>query len=389
VQRHRRVIPFVLVAAFALAIATPLWLRYLSTFEATDDAQVDGNISAIASRIAGTVTAVHIEDNQEVRPGDALVELDPADYQVALDQARANMTQAQLQWQSEAHGVPITQVSNRTALTTAVQDVAAARDDVEVAQRDYDAASSRVTEASANNRIAQVDLARSRNLVATGAVAEQDFDQHQATADARASELTAAQAQLDSAQRHIDQSRAKLDQALSRLRQVQENAPKQLQQSSLGRDARDAASRGAQAAVEQAELNVAYTRITAPVGGIVGQKSANVGDRVQPAQALLAIVQVGDLWITANYKETQLKRMHPGQRADIHVDALGRTFRGYVESMPGATGARFSLFPPENATGNYVKVVQRLPVRIRLDRAQPELDRLRPGMSVVPKVWLR
>jgi membrane fusion protein (multidrug efflux system) len=273
-------------------------MRYLGSFVTTDDAQVDGNISSIGARIAGTVVAVHVEDNDRVRVGDPLVELDPADYRVALDQAAANLAQAQF----------------RT-----------------------------LAEAKANNRLAQIDLERSRHLVDVGAVPVQDLDQRLAVGSSQAAEVQAAGASV----------------------------------------------RAAQAAVERARLDLDYTHIAAPVGGIIGQKSVNVGDRVQAAQALLAIVQVDNLWITADFKETQLRQMHPGQRADVHVDTLDQTFRGHVESLPGASGARFSLLPPENATGNYVKVVQRLPVRIRLEPDQVNLDGLRPGMSVEPKVWLR
>jgi membrane fusion protein (multidrug efflux system) len=286
------------LAAVVLGVVAVLWLRYLDTFENTDDAQVDGNASAIASRVAGTVVAVRVEDNVRVKQGDALVELDPADYRIAVQQAQASLDQARYQ---------------------------------------------RLAEAQANARLAGIDLGRSRRLVDAGSLARQDLDTHQATADVRVAEVAAARAAID----------------------------------------------GAQAALDQARLNLEYTHVKAPVAGIVAQKQVNVGDRVQPAQELLAVVQVDDLWITANYKESQLGRMHPGQRVDVHVDTLGQTFRAHIESMPAATGTRFSLLPPENATGNYVKVVQRLPVRIRLEPDQANLDRLRPGMSVEPKVWLR
>jgi membrane fusion protein (multidrug efflux system) len=297
-HKHRGVLPWAAIAAITLAVLGIVLQRYLASFEDTDDAQVDSNASTIASRIAGTVTAVRVENNYRVKEGDLLVELDPADYRVALAQAQADLEQARFQ---------------------------------------------RLGEAAANARIAQVDLARSRRLVESGSVAHEELDTRQANADARAAEVSASHAAVDSAR----------------------------------------------AALDQAKLNLEYTRVHAPVGGIVAQKQVNVGDRVQPAQELLAIVQVDDLWISANYKETQIRHMHPGMPATVHVDALGQTFRGHVESLPGATGTRFSLLPPENATGNYVKVVQRLPVRIRLEPGQASLDRLRPGMSVEPKVWLR
>jgi membrane fusion protein (multidrug efflux system) len=295
---HGRAVAWAALMAVAVATIAFFGLHYLASFESTDDAQVDGDASAIAARVAGTVVGVHVQDNDRVKPNEPIVELDPSDYNVALAQAKANLEQARFQ---------------------------------------------RLSEAEANARIAQLDLARSRRLVASASLAREDLDTRQATADARVAEVSAARAAVDAAQ----------------------------------------------AALDQARLNLEYTRILSPVGGIVAQKHVSLGDRVQPAQELLAIVQIDDLWITGNYKETQLRHMRPGQRADVSVDALGQTFRGHVESMPGASGARFSLLPPENATGNYVKVVQRLPVRIRLEPGQPNLDRLRPGMSVEPKVRLR
>jgi membrane fusion protein, multidrug efflux system len=297
-RKHRRALPWVAVGAAALGVIAFFVVRYLGSFEETDDAQIDGNVSTIASRIAGTVTEVHVEDNDRVGAGQLLVKLDPADYQVALEQAEANLQQVRFE---------------------------------------------RVAQSKAHAQLAKLDLGRSERLLASGSVAQQDLDTHRATSDASGAEVLASKAAVGVANAGLDQAR----------------------------------------------LNVSYTTIAAPVGGIVGQKEVNVGDRVQTAQALLAVVQVDDLWVTANYKETQLRRMQPGQRVDVHVDALGRSFRGHVENMPGASGARFSLLPPENATGNYVKVVQRLPVRIRLEPGQPYMDRLRPGMSVEPKVWLR
>jgi membrane fusion protein (multidrug efflux system) len=298
VRKHPRVLVAGAIVAAALVVAGLLLQRYLATFETTDDAQVDGNASAIAPRVEGTVIAVHVENNQRVARSDMLVELDPRDFRVALAQAQANLQQARAQ---------------------------------------------RLAKAEANARIAVIDLARSRRLVASGSAPREDLDTRQSTADDRVAEVAASRAAVD----------------------------------------------GAQAALDQARLNLEYTQIAAPVDGIVAQKHVSVGDRVQPAQQLLAIVLVDDLWITANYKETQLRHMREGQRADVHVDALEQTFRGHIENLPGGTGARFSLLPPENATGNYVKVVQRLPVRIRLEPGQANLDRLRPGMSVEPKVWLR
>jgi membrane fusion protein (multidrug efflux system) len=387
--KHRRTLPFLILGAAVFLVAATALLIYLDSFVSTDDAQVDGNISAIGARVSGTVTAVHVENNTHVQAGDPLVELDPADYQVAVALAEANLDQALSQHEGEVPAVPITTVATRTTIATAEKDVAGAQADLAAAERDRDAAVARLKEAEANNRIAQVEVGRSRHLVETGAVPQQDLDERQATADARAAGVRAARANVESSRKHADEARAKVAEAEARFGQAQQTAPEQLTQTAAGVKAREAAVRAAQAALDQARLNLGYTHIATPIAGVVGEKSVNIGDRLQPAQELLAVVQVEDLWITANYKETQLRHVHPGQRATVRVDALGRTFHGHVESLPGATGARFSLLPPENATGNYVKVVQRLPVRIRLDPGQVDLDRLRPGMSVEPRVWMR
>ena len=378
-----------LLGVVGLAVGGFFFLRYESSFESTDDAQVDGNVSAISARISATVTAVHVEDNMTVNLGDPLVELDPNDYQAALDQAEASEQSAVAQTKVEVPGVPITTVTNRTSISTSGDDVATAKAELAAAWREYQAALLQVKAAVANNRLAQVELGRSTRLVATEAVSRDDLDRRRAEADTRAADEAAARANAEASRHRVDQSKARLSQAMSRLQQIEKNAPKQLDISRATLAVRLANANAAKAEAEQARLNLSYTKIAAPVSGIVGKKSANVGDRVQPGQTLLGIVQVHDLWITANFKETQLAHMHPGQRVDVRVDAFGQTFRGHVESLPGASGARFSLLPPENATGNYVKVVQRLPVRIRLEPDQPGTERLRPGMSVEPKVWLR
>ena len=378
-----------LLGVVGLAVGGFFFLRYESSFESTDDAQVDGNVSAISARISATVTAVHVEDNMTVNLGDPLVELDPNDYQAALDQAEASEQSAVAQTKVEVPGVPITTVTNRTSISTSGDDVATAKAELAAAWREYQAALLQVKAAVANNRLAQVELGRSTRLVATEAVSRDDLDRRRAEADTRAADEAAARANAEASRHRVDQSKARLSQAMSRLQQIEKNAPKQLDISRATLAVRLANAKAAKAEAEQARLNLSYTKIAAPVSGIVGKKSANVGDRVQPGQTLLGIVQVHDLWITANFKETQLAHMHPGQRVDVRVDAFGQTFRGHVESLPGASGARFSLLPPENATGNYVKVVQRLPVRIRLEPDQPGTERLRPGMSVEPKVWLR
>jgi len=209
-----------------------------------------------------------------------------------------------------------------------------------------------------------------------------DYDQRVSAADM-------AQATVEAARQRIEQKRAQLSSAETRHKESRQNAPRQLVAREASLQVRKANLETAQAQLRQAELNVGYAKITAPAAGIIGKKSVNVGEHVQTGQQLLALTQIGDLWVTANFRETQIDRMRVGLAADVHVDAIDRDYRGTVESFAGATGSRYSLLPPENASGNYVKVVQRVPVRIRLDPGQPEMERLRPGMSVEPKVKVR
>ena len=351
------------------------WWLYARQFEDTDDAQTDGNISAISPRVAGTVIAVHVVDNQSVKAGDLLVELDPSDLEVAVAQAKAALAQAEAAYEAESPSVSITETSNRASLTNADAELANAEADLEAAQRELD-------QAVANNRFAQLQRNRSEKLLASAVTSQAEFDQHSSAADA-------ADAAVKAAKKHVDQRRARLATAQSRLRETRLNAPRQLVAREAELLVRKANVEVARAQLKQAELNLSYARIVAPVAGIVGKKSVNIGDRVQPGQQLLALTQTGDTWVTANFRETQIEHLRIGQSATIHVDAIDRDYRGTVESFGGATGSRYSLLPPENASGNYVKVVQRIPVRIRLEPGQPDIDRLRPGMSVEPKVRVR
>jgi membrane fusion protein (multidrug efflux system) len=358
-----------------LAVGAVAWWLHARDFEDTDDAQIDGNIGSISPRVAGTVIAVHVADNQPVRAGEILVQLDPTDLEVAVLQARAAVAQAEAQLAAEHPSVSITQTSNRAAVESAAAEVQSARADLEAAQRELD-------QAEANDKLAQLQLERARQLVAGSAMAPADYDQRVATAEVTRAAVAAARQRRDA-------RRARLDTALTRQRETEQNAPRQLVAREATVQVRQANLELARAQLRQAELNLGYARVVAPADGIIGRKSVNVGDRVQPGQQLCALTQTGDLWVTANFRETQVRLMKPGQPADVHVDALDRSFHGRVESFAGATGSRYSLLPPENATGNYVKVVQRLPVRIRLDPGQPGLERLRPGMSVVPDVRIR
>jgi membrane fusion protein, multidrug efflux system len=297
--------------------------------------------------------------------------------------------QAEAQLRATSPNVPIVQTSNETSISTAADNVAAAQAAVVAAQRDYDAKLADVRQAEANNIKAQKDVQRYQPLVERQEISHQQFDAVLAAARSQEATVEAANASASAAQKSIDQSRAQLAQAQSRLAEASHNAPRSTAIRKAQLASQQAAMLSAKAQLHEANLNLSYTNIYAPVSGIVDEKTVELGQRIEPGEQLLVVSQIDDIWITANFKETQLKKMHSGQKVDVSVDAYGNKLHGYVESMPGATGSVMSLLPPENATGNYVKVVQRLPVRIRLYPGQDPQHRLRIGMSVEPKVWLR
>jgi membrane fusion protein, multidrug efflux system len=389
IRTHRtasRAIGLLMAALIVFAIF--MW-RYLHSYESTDDAQVDGHISSLGARVSGTVVAVHVDANQVVKAGQLLVELDPKDYEVAVTRAEADLAQAEAQWAATNPQLPMTSLSAQTQTMTAEEEVANAQAALSAAERDGDAATARLRQAQAENIKAQTDRGRGQRLVEKSAIPRQQFDALEATARSAAAAVEGARAQLLAAHKAIEQQKARVAQAEQRSHEAATNAPRQVDVQRASLSAREAAVRAAKASLERAKLDLAYTRIVAPIDGIVGRRDVEVGEAVQKAQSVVTLVSTADLWITANFKETQLGRMHPGQRASVKVDAYGRKFSGAVESTGAATGAKFALLPPENATGNYVKVVQRVPVRIRLD-PNPDIGRLlRPGLSVVPKVWVR
>ena len=379
----------VLLVGVALATAGFFYWSYTQTYESTDDAQVDGHLNSVNPRIAGTITAVDFDEGQFVKAGDLLAEIDPRDFQVTLSQAQAEVAQKQAEIEVTNPNVPIVTESSQTNIETSRADVATAEAAVAWAERDYLAAQGRLREAEANDLKARDDLARYKALVDKDEIPRQIYDQAGAGASAAAAAVDTARAAAEASQKLVDQRRAQLAQSQSRLTEADANAPHQLAISRANVAAKQADAQVAKTRLEQARLNVSYTKIYAPVSGVISKRSVEVGNHVQAGQQLFLIAQIDDLWVTADFKETQLAHIHPGQRVSIAVDAYGNRLNGYVESMPGATGAVMSLLPPENATGNYVKVVQRLPVRIRFDKNQQSLDRLRPGMSVVPKVMLK
>lgn len=377
-----------LVVVFALAIGGFFLWGYLDSYEATDDAQIDGHIDAVSSRLAGTVTNVYVQDNEQVKAGQVLVNLDTRDFQVALSQAQADLAQAQAELTAQSPNVPIVSTTSQTTISSANLDVASAQAKVASAEENYAAAQAQIRLAQANHANDAAEVARFKPLVDKDEVPRQQYDAKVTAAKASEANVEATQAQAAASRKEIDQARAEVDQARARVSQAKENAPRQVAVQRANSESKRADVLAKKAAVDQALLNLQYCKIFAPVDGVVGKKSVEVGTHVAPGQDLLAVVPLEDVWITANFKETQLKRMHKDQRVTVKSDAFGRTYEGYIDSVAAASGAKYSLLPPENATGNYVKVVQRIPVRIRLNKGQNDDRLLRPGMSVEPKVWL-
>jgi len=386
--RRKTLLFAAIIGCIILVAAFGFWL-YSRTYESTDDAQVDGHLNGVTARIDGVVKAVYVEENQSVKAGDVLVELDPRDFEVAVEQAQAQLMKAQADERAENPNLPITQSNSQTSVETTKSEVANAEAAAAAADRDEQAAQSRLLEVQANNAKAQADIARYKALVDKNEVSRSDYDQVIATAKALAASVDSARASVESAQKVVEQRRAQLDQARSMMESARVNAPNQVAISRANLQSRHADVQAMKAALDRAQLDLSYCKIVAPVAGVVSKRTAELGEHVSKGERLVTVADLGDLWVTANFKESQLKQMHSGQSVTISVDAFDQDFDGTVEAMPGSTGSITSLLPPENATGNYVKVVQRLPVRIRFKPGQQGLDRLRPGMSVVPKVWLK
>ena len=385
-----------------MVIAAGAWVWATSGRVSTDDAQLDARVTQISSRVAGTVAKVAVADNQLVEPGTVLIELDPRDYQVAVDKARAELADAEANAVAAESSVPITSTTAASNVTTARGGVTQAQSGVAASEKEIEAARARIVSAQARLREAEANAAKSgrdverlRGLLAKDEISQQMFDATSATAEAQKagvdsmrSQVAEAEAGIRVAESKFAQAKAGEDRAHAELETAQ-TGPSQVTATKARASAAEAHAQQARATLAQAELNLQYTTVKAPVRGVVSKKGINPGQVVQGGQPLLAIVQVDDIWITANYKETQLREMRAGQRATVTVDAYGREYKGKVDSIAGATGARFSLLPPENATGNFVKVVQRVPVKIVLDAGQEAEYLLRPGMSVVPTVYTK
>jgi membrane fusion protein, multidrug efflux system len=377
-----------IIGAIVLLVVGFFVYRYVTSYESTDDAEVDGHINSISTRINGHVTKLNVDDNQYVQAGTVLVEIDPADYQVAYEKAKADYVDAQATASAAGVNVPITDVNTSSQISTAEADVNNARAGITAARQQYAATRAQYDEAQANNVKVQNDLVRYQQLVDKQEISQQQFDQALAAAKASTSTVEAARATADAVQAQVIEAQGKLVQAQANYSYAQ-TAPRQMEVIRSRAASALAQAQQKKALLDQAILNLQYTKIVAPVAGVVSDRTVEVGQNVAPGQELMKVIPLNDVWITANFKETQLREMKVGQSVTLEVDANGRKYKGKVNSLSGASGARFSLLPPENATGNYVKVVQRIPVKIVLDPGENNDQSLRPGMSVEPKVWIR
>ena len=386
-----------LIAGVILLVAVILGLfLYYRNRETTDDAEVDGHITPLASKIYGRVALVLVRDNQPVKAGQVLVQIDPGDWQANVDQAKAALALAEAEAKSAGVEVPRTQENVASETSNAGAQLAVAQADLQRSQVMYDqsktadlaVAQANVAKSQANADLAKADLARYKPLLDKAEISQQQYDAAKANADAMASSLKAdqekygqAQCGIETAQAQVQASRARVDQARAGISAARADV-NQISMKSSDAQGKLAKVEQARAVLAAAQLNLSYTNIVAPVGGVVTHKQVEPGQIVQAGQGLLVVVPLSDIWVTANFKETQLRKMKAGQKAQVYVDTYGKTFNGHIDSISGATGAVLSLLPPENATGNFVKVVQRVPVKIVLDPIPPDKAVLRPGMNV-------
>ena len=385
---RRRVIIAVVVALLVL-VAAGLWWHSTYT-EDTDDAQINGHLIQVSARVAGQVAKVYVEENQLVKAGDVIAELDPSDYKVAVENAEAALASAQANAAAASVNVPITTVNTGSNLRSADANVSGSQAGVGQAEKQLDAAHARVTQAQANYTKAQADLERYKPLVEKDVISKQQFDAAVAAADATKAAVADARANEQAAVDGVKVAMEREAQAQAGLKYAQTGPEQVVAQSARAKQA-EAQVQQAQAQLDMAKLNLSYTRIVAPTAGIITRKSVEINQNVAPGQNLLMLVSLEGLWVTANLKETQLRHMSAGQAVEIDVDSTGKTYHGKVTQIGGATGSVLSLFPPENATGNYVKVVQRVPVRIDFNDLAKEdpSHELRPGLSVEPKVRVK
>jgi membrane fusion protein, multidrug efflux system len=381
-----------LMLASGLALVVILGVIYWrsTAWESTDNAQIDGLVFPVSSRVSGHVMRVMVDDNQSVQAGTVLVQLDPKDYEVAVAEAQSKLSNDEASAAALLTGVPITSTDSASQISTAQADIDGAKAGFAAAERQFEAAQASLRQAEANDLRAQDDVARYKPLAAKDEIPQQQYTTAVSSQQATAAAVEAARASAAAAKDAVSQARAKIVQAQAGLRSAR-TAPQQVSVQRSRARAAAAQTERSRAELQQAQLNLQYTTIVAPVAGLVGRRSVQPGQNVSTGQQLLTVVPLdsSNIWVTANFKETQLKYMRPGQPAKISIDAYGRTYDGHVLNIAGASGARYSLLPPENATGNYVKVVQRIPVRIVFERGQDSDHLLRLGMSVEPDVRIR
>ena len=388
-QKSRR--RFVIILVVAILIVGALLFYWRSTFfESTDDAQINGHLIQVSSRIGGNVISVPVDENQEVKAGETIVELDPKDYQTAVQQDEANLAAAEANLQSNTVNIPVTTTSVNTNLAAIASTLSQSNSAVVQAQQQLEANRSAIAQADANYIKAKLDVERYTPLVQRDVISKQQFDQAVATARADEAALAQAKQTASAAETSVRMAQDRVVQTKAQLQNAK-TAPQQIRIQKAKTDQAAAQVEQNRAALAQAKLNLSYCRIVAPVDGIITRKSVEVGQNVSVGQNMTTLVSLNDVWVTANFKETQLNQMRAGQPVTISVDAYGgRKYDGVVTQIGGATGSVLSLFPPENATGNYVKVVQRVPVRIDLkDRSEDKDHFLRPGLSVEPKVRIK
>jgi membrane fusion protein, multidrug efflux system len=373
-----------IVLAIVLVLLGAAWIfrSYRASHAETDDASIDAYLAPVSSRVSGFIQKIYVDDNALVQAGELLVQLDPSDYQAQVESDIAAVAEAEAQVLQARPGVGITQTTSSTAVQTAGQTVAATEATVAAAFRSQDSAREAVHEAEANDLRAQQDEARYRKLLEKEDVSQEIYQQKLATARVTAATLASNRAKFEAAGKQVAEQDARLQQSRDELSQAVANERPQVVERRASLQQRLAQLKRSRAQLHLDELKLSYCKIFAPVTGIVGHRTAQTGGQISPGQELLVVSPVQDIWVRANYKETEYRHIRTGQTVSVHVDALDASFTGYVDSLPGATGSEFQLLPPENATGNFVKVVQRLPVRILFQPNQPGFNRLRPGMNV-------
>jgi membrane fusion protein (multidrug efflux system) len=377
-RRRRVLIVLPLLTALAAAGGAMAFLGGANK-ETTDDAQIEGHVAYVAPHVAGQVKRVLVKDNQHVQAGDVLVELDDRDLNVRLVSARADVAAARATLHASQTQLGVTKKSVESNLAVARGGMAQAASALGTTRAGIDQAQAEITAARSRQKLAQIDFDRTNQLFQSNVVSKSSFDAVSAALEQATANVTQAEARLKSAEAGRQNSSGSIESARGRVLAA-ESGPEQIEAAEAAVELASAKLNQAEAALQQAELNVSYTQIKAEVAGVVSRRSVEVGQMASPEKPLLALVPLNDTWVVANFKEDQIAHMRPGQLAQIEVDAFdGQKLKGHVDSLAGGTGARFSLLPPDNASGNFTKVVQRVPVLVRIDGVS-DLE-LRPGLS--------